>query len=94
MKAWFMTLGSEEDENHARSSWQSLSSIQSSKYDITLKTRLKDLGQKFIAKLCDKDNVDGGGSGFVFVGISNVSISVVKNLLFGCKTCSLCLKKL
>ena len=90
MKAWFITLGSEEDENHARSSWQSLSSIQSSKYDITLKTRLQDLGQKFITKLCDKDNVDGGGSGFIYVGISDVSITIVKNLLFGCKTCSLC----
>ena len=90
MKVWFVTLGSEEDENTARSSWQSLTSIQSSKYDITLKTRLQDLGHKFIAKLCDQDNVDGGGSGFIFVGISDVSITVVKNLLFGCKTCSLC----
>ena len=89
VKAWFVTLNNEE-ENYPKSVWMSLRTFQSSKYDISLKNKLQEIGSRFISNLCDTDNIDGNGSGFVYYAVSNVTITVVKNLQIGCNICSYC----
>lgn len=90
VKAWFINLSYDEEESQPRSVWLSLPPIQLSIYDMNVESKLKELGNHFLSKLSDQADVDGGGSGFVYLAISDMTVTVVKNLQFGCRYCELC----
>ena len=80
LKVWFASLNLEEPQ----ASWMTMQQFQVIRNEMGLEDKIQSKGKAFLQGLLDLDNIEDSGSGWVYLGISDITIKIIKIVDYGC----------
>ena len=80
----FKVLFESIDHDFPKFTWMSMPQFQVNRNELGLANKIQEMGKVFLQSLLDLDSIDDSGSGWVYLGMSVISIKVIRSAKFGC----------
>jgi hypothetical protein len=80
LKIYFSSISSDAPQ----AAWMSMQQFQVIRNEMGLRDKVQGKGEKFLQPLLDLDNIEDSGSGWVYLGVSEISIKIIKSVDYGC----------
>ena len=72
------------DHEFPQFTWMSMPQFQVNRNELGLENKIQEKGKVFLQSLLDLDSIEDSGSGWVYLGMSKISIKVIRSAKFGC----------
>ena len=80
----FKVLFESIDHDFPKFTWMSMPQFQVNRNELNLENKIQEKGKAFLQSLLDLDSIEDSGSGWVYLGMSIISIKVISSAKFGC----------
>ena len=84
----FKVLFESIDHDFPKFTWMSMPQFQVGRNEFGLENKIQERGKAFLQSLLDLDSIEDSGSGWVYLGMSKISIKIIRSAQFGCNETS------